>query len=211
MPNYSKRRIAKSATYVKKKDINKVIERKVKRMAEKKFHDTAVLTTVDTAGVINSVSDVAQGSTDSNRVGDKYRPLNVEIRGRVTAESSAALVGSVLRVIVFKWKAQSDIDVLLPAKILQQVSVTTAPFEPYNHDNRAKFQVLCDRTFEVFWDGGADKTQIFKMKCPIKGQTLFYAASTTASMNGIYVMVVSDTTVGPPTIEYKARLSYIDF
>lgn len=213
MPYYRKRyQTKKTATkkgYVLKKDLNQAIARKVNRMAERNYHDISVVSTIDTTGIIWCASDVPVGTGDTQRIGDKFNPLSLEVCGRITADQ-LALSGSSVRMIVFKWKAQSNVDALNCGKILQNITVTTAPFEFYNHDNRAKFTVLCDKVYEVYGSGEA-KTRLFKFKCPIKGKQMNYAGATLDHMNGVYIMFISDTTVSPPQVEFKSRLHYVDF
>lgn len=60
----------KAGRYVKRTEVNKLIEKKVVRMSEINYIDTNATQAIDNNGALVCVTNVPQGTTDSDRKGD---------------------------------------------------------------------------------------------------------------------------------------------
>lgn len=131
----------------------------------------------------------------------------MSIRGKITVGTASSTV----RIIVFKWKAQSNVDVLTPGKILHAANIGTgfAPMAHYEHDNKQKFTILSDRTHNLY--SGSSGNLSYHVEVKPTGKNYFYAGSTINQFSGIYVLEISDNApVGAPQSSWVARLEYID-
>lgn len=194
------------------KVVKKVVKEELNRELETKYHDTTLgtATAIDYNGSVQAVTNAAQGVTDQTRIGDKLQPIGIDIR----MNAYVGLSSCTIRTIIFRWKAQSTIDVLNVPNILLSTLVGTinGVNSPYNWDNRAKFDILYDKTMKLYSGSTGNQQTVIKIRKNLKHKKVnFYGGSATDCMNGLYIIFLSDTTlVNSPNISAISRLYYKD-
>lgn len=131
------------------------IERVVRKMAEKKYHDTFIDYNPTLAPLfypsrsspqIINLTQVVDGSTVTSRVGNRITGTSLEVRMQI---SSADNVGTDyrfrFRIIIFIWK-----DTLAPVinDILQNANWPQVIVSPLTHDRKKRRKILYDYTDE---------------------------------------------------------------
>jgi len=117
----------------------------VNTVAEKKYFAPGanVDTSVDIAGYIFSMSEIAQGDTDITRDGDQIYLRSITYS--VTAQNNISFQNQgYVRVIIFQWL---EYDVTAPA--VQDVLHNVVWDSMYSHDTRYSFRVLKDMRLKV--------------------------------------------------------------
>lgn len=186
---------------------------------------------------VRDLSAVPQGTTDTDRIGDKLTVTSVEIRGRIYFDwaTTPAIMNNYVqscrvRLVVFIWK---DDTVPIASDIIQSIgynagNVCSAPF---NHDKKVKRKVICDKTWTVQNDGyavtlggfqsvpGAGSQKAIREYCsfkhlPLSLRTINYQAGSTIGVNKVYAMLWADANeadaeIGPQCF-MVIRLNYKD-
>ncbi len=129
--------------------------------SELKFHDVDYDDSVVAAGAVvntaGSLNLIAQGVTESTRVGRKCTIMSIGCRYDITlpqiADSSPGF-GDVIRVIVYLDK-QTNGAIAANTDILE-----TADYQSFNNlSNKSRFRILHDKTFDMnYVAGGGDAT-----------------------------------------------------
>jgi hypothetical protein len=181
---------------------------------ETKFHDAVNVHTASTAGDVYCISELAQGLTSTDRVGDSIKLQHIEIRGKVTCGSAATT--SIIRFIAFR-----DLDgygtAPTAAQVLELTGSVSTPLSPYKFNNNTRFSILFDETFTLQY--GSD------LKAQGTSSTSFYfaeahgghvkyltgAAAPAADGKGsIYILIASDEATNVPLVSAYSRILYTD-
>lgn len=196
----------------------------IKSVAEKKWYDNVVNLSaagnlLSNVGFMFSLTDMPQGSGQSNRVGDKATGSSLEIRLTLTSPTAGTTVANIVfRLIIFVWK---DDTVPTLADILEGIGATP-PDSPFNHDYAIKRKVLYDSCTAHYIDPVTKSCQnpirFKKIILPLnklkRGLNIVnFQAGTTIAVNHIYALMVSDTpnTANQTwTLEASFRYNYID-
>lgn len=167
--------------------------------AEKNYHDTTLSENVGSAGSITNLSDMGQGDTAILREGDKVRLKNLELRLAVTADDAT----NIFRCVVFR-DISSNGSAPTVSNLLGGVQ------QSMNNVNvSARFKILYDRTFYLSTSGSNVIKGIVKY-IPINATQTFSGSSTAPYHNAVYLLMISDSTVGGPAVEGEARVRYLD-
>ncbi len=187
---------------------------------EMKFHDLAVDdTAIATGGTIASLSLnlIAQGTTESERIGRKctIRSVNIRFEVRLPTQTAGASASDVARIIVYQDKQANG----ATAAVLDILK--TADYQSFNQlSNKSRFRTLMDRTYDVnSLAGGGDGTTedygqtiisdtLFKkVNIPIEfnGAT---GAITEVKSNNIGILTISRT--GNAAFASNVRLRFSD-
>jgi hypothetical protein len=179
---------------------------------ETKFCDTILTSTPQgTTGNAYCISELAQGLTSTNRVGDSVRIQHLEIRGRVVV--NAAATTSLVRVLVVR-----DLDgygtAPTPADVLATTGAVSAPLSPENFQKRERFSILYDEVFalqSVLSSGTASIP--FYFATAHQGHVLYLGQTGVAASDGkgsVYVMCVSDEGTNTPSLAFYSRMLFTD-
>jgi hypothetical protein len=179
---------------------------------ETKFVDTGSSGSVDYSGTMLCVSQLAQGLTSTDRVGDSIKLQTIELRLLLAA--SATSTNTIVRVIMFR-----DLDgagtAPTPANVLETVGSSHAPLSPYKFNRRDRFGLLFDEvvTLQSVLATGLSST-VIAWKVPHEGHVKYLgttAASASDGKGSVYLLLVSDLTASNlPTFRSYARLEYTD-
>jgi len=211
---------------VKGKRLNKRQKKEVKRLIgirqELKFqnYNQAPASITTTYTVTGAPYDIAQGITDSQRVGDSILwcgkiDLTIEVVNGLGATADAY---NNLRFILFQWHPATT--PTAASLLLSGPSSTQDVYSNYNHDNRQMYKVLLDKVFvtsgggvsaTVPWGAGSVKYRRFHVSTKKLTKHVQYTAGGSTATNRLYVMFASDSALAThPTMLYSSKVFYRD-
>ncbi len=171
---------------------------------EKKFNDTAFVTTVSSTASIFTIADLVQGLTAITRVGDQVRWVNMMYNMTIKMHASATETNLRLMLILDR---QPNNAVATVAQVLETSSVTG--LREINTGKR--FYVYHDKVFSMSSAGETALSEQYYRKINVK--TEFNAnAGTVAdiSTNNIFFLLISDEATNVPSVNLQIRMRYID-
>lgn len=182
--------------------------RRLINVETKVANTNAASSTFGTGGSVVCISQIAQGTDYTSRVGDSIRIQGVELRSRITM--SATATNSLVRVVVCR-----DLDGAGTAPsytdIFDAGLGATNALAQYNWLNRDRFSILYDEMFSLSLS--SDQSLSIGWKAAHEGHVKYRgttAASASDGKGSIYLVFVSDETVNQPTYQYNARLTFTD-
>lgn len=215
---YRKKRVGKNLAPLnvrQKKDVKRLIGEEV----ELKYHSKVLYSGVvpsNGAGTNSSICDVAQGQTDTTRVGDALTLKSLEFRYTVRCAGVTPDFFNFVRVIVFQWNQNT---VPTAPDIMDQV-ITTDYESFYNHDNRSIYKIMYDRTHFLSGAGPAGVVNpqtsnfahgVVKFMYRFPRKRVNFIAATTTPIHGLYMIALSDSTASPqPTLVMNSKITYSD-
>lgn len=147
---------------------------------------------------------IVQGAGQNQRIGDSVKAKSSFVRYTLTRGAADSFV----RVIHFIWKSN---DIPQATDVLAVASGGQQTVSPLNRDNGRTLRIIHDRLYTL--GSGQDQLQVEKWSKKMYFTNKYDSdGATTTSINGYYVLFVSDQTVAAnqPTINYYHRLSYTD-
>lgn len=186
---------AKSTSFkdVKQDQKLKAIERQIRGLApELKYRDLQHNAVVSYNGTLYDVSElVAQGTTDTTRVGDQLMIKGFRLFGHAGATSTP---NSVLRVIVFIDKSDK---VSAVTDLLPSAGSLAAVDSQYRHDyfdKRSVGVILADKRLTIGGNTSDRQNGLFDMNVKLKypAQCTFLSGTTTVVRNHLKVCLISD-------------------
>lgn len=168
----------------------------------------ATTTSFGTTGVVTCISQMAQGSNYTDRVGDSIRVQSIETRIKVFVNAAATI--SAARCIIFR-----DLDNYGTAPNISDVLDAGAlggnVLAQYNWLNRDRFSILYDEMFTL--DLVANPGEMIGWKATHEGHVKYLGTTAAAGANGkgsIYILMVSDEATNTPTFRHSTRLTFTD-
>lgn len=189
-----------------------IVNKKLQEIPEKKYYDTTVNSSIGFTPVFYNLTQISQGTTSYNRVGDDIQLLSIYIRLKLSIYDTT----NIFRVVLFQWFDDGIDDAPAWEKIFQYPS-TTAPTVPNQlmsplaiDKNQNKFKILFDKYFKLDVDDQEEIMELFYKKNFNK--KILYKSGSNFGLNHIYLMLVSDSeAVNHPTAAGYLRVRYTDF
>jgi len=178
-----------------------------------KFFDSTYTTyTPSTSGVLQNLTTISQGVTESNRVGDICHLKHLVVNYNCNAAN--ADVFSSVRVVIFQWRSNIALIAPVVTDIFQIAADGIGAMFDVNYSDM--FTILYDKlhsfsgTFTAptassnqNWAGYIDLT---KANCKIN-----FAAGSATGSNFIYLLAISDSAIAPfPNLVLKSRVFFYD-
>ncbi len=193
------------------------------RKPEKKFVDLAVSAfDPGTGGTLKLVSDIAQGVTQSTRVGRRATILSMHFQGQILPPASVSGVDALWnRMKVF---VVQDLQANAAAFGVGDL-LATADIDAYrNLNNLGRFKILAQRQYVsnakcVSGDGVAANTDLVRAVIPFKLNVkccipIDYdstaGAITEQNLNSVHLMAISESAAPAVTLAYNSRIRYTD-
>lgn len=156
---------------------------------------------------------IAQGTADTQRIGDSISWVDLEMRLAVfTRSTTPTPTSSNVRVMIYQWHSDDAIDP--PSATVILGSSTSDPIAPVNYDlqnQQNKIKVLYDKTFLVMNTGLGPQPTEFVIPHTAGRQKISYTGGGTTGNDHVYIMVGSDTPgAAAPFVAFNARLRYRD-
>jgi hypothetical protein len=179
---------------------------------ETKFIDTNQTSVgINTTGTMFPITQLAQGLTSTNRVGDSIRIQHLEVRGRVVINNTAST--SLIRVMVVR-----DLDGYGSAPAVSDVLEVNgsvgAPLSPEKFQKRERFSILYDELIALQGSSTTGTASVpFSFSSSHQGHVLYLGTTASAASDGkgsVYVLAVSDEGTNTPGIAFISRVLFTD-
>lgn len=225
--NGNGRRPAKkrALTSAQRKEVIALNKQVTRSMAEKKYFDVnadlAIASTSPTSnGVFVCLSEPTAGTGDTSRIGDSIRLTSLQVKLHATVGGAGSVDAYILRVILFHWLVNDDVDTPGIAEILQTQSSNQSVLSPLTHDTRKLRKIIDDRVLRAYDDGGSTSWEspiyfenVYFFKNPKnKVNEIQYIGSTVRGINNVYMLLVTNNnaTGNGWNVSYHTRINYID-
>jgi hypothetical protein len=149
------------------------------------------------------ISQIPQGVTDSERVGDEAILTSIEFRLGIKVSTTTPVF---LRVICFQWHPTS-----VPSYasiLLDQHNTSFAPLTQYQHDTKQMYTILSDDlvSLSTVW---TPVQQVYRVITRGFRKTIQYqAGSSSTATNMVYVMAVSDVSSAGPQVVFGSKILF---
>lgn len=220
--------IAKATTIkdIKQDKIIKQLSKQLKHVETKYFDVNGAIDNVVRAPLVYNLSNLAQGSDITDRVGDKITPKWLHVEGYAKITTTAAAVNNNVRIVIVQDRYQNGTD---PTFSGADNSIFQTPSAGVNETiikplkiNLKQFKILFDRVVNL-GHIATTATQSyalgpyvghFKKRIKLHG-TINYDASAGADAsnkeNNIYMLVLSSqNTAGAVEFVFTSRLAFTD-
>lgn len=170
---------------------------------EKKICDKTFSSVVDSAGSIFALHEIAQGTGNTEREGNKVKATTLSCRGNIAISSAATY--SLVRLIIFKDTQQ----VADTAPTVTSVLESAHPLSLYNKNTLGRFQIIEDNSYSLHThENPAPMYNTHKNLM----HHLFYngTANSDIQKGGLYCIIISDQGTNKPVADLRFRLRYVD-
>ncbi len=176
---------------------------------EEKYVDVNSSLNPDQSGGVACLSQLAQGTTMSTRVGNSVRVQKFTIRGRVAVNSTVTTYSTVRVAIIRDMEGQGTAPTA--ADVFETVGSSAAPRQPFDWLNRKRFAVLYDLFLTVSPDMGSAREFVYDVE--LAKHVLYRGTTAAAASDGegsIYIVALSDEATNTPSVSYTSRMTYTD-
>lgn len=194
----------------------KYVIKKIRQQIETKYLDIQLSPgfTVDWSGsVFSQLTNIQQGLTDSQRVGDSVKIRSVKIKINITKQD-AANEDDHVRICIFQWYPNTALLAPTAAMLFPAAFIGTgnAPTMPWRYDTRDQYGILYDKTFSISSSDAKSKAWNFKPNLKFAKKTVQFDAATTSAANHLYLIMFnsSSAAASTTTVGYNSRLFYDD-
>lgn len=206
VPNRGKRRPAPKVSKNVRRYVGSTVRRVMSAEQEHKYYLAFNTVTPSTVGTTYSLSDIPQGTSDVQRVGDKVSLGSLRLNYTLKRNTSSIQDTTSVRIFIFQW-ADSDSGGAPAAIELYQAPLypmtTTLRHDPL----RAKtLQVLYDKVITIDAD---DPSSVNGIVLKMRKRTLQYDTGGPTGTNKVFMNVICDDVYGP-SMEYFAKLNFTD-
>ncbi len=167
-------------------------------------HPQAVVTAAGTD--LTAITSVAQGLTETTRVGNSIRLKNMQLR-MYGFHNSAGSDVQWLRLIVFRDTMQQGV----APTVAQLLEGTSHVLRFLERDQDHRFNILRDKVWTMSVTG--QQGFYFKMFREVDTHVKFVGTAANAASNGqgsLYVMLISSEATNGPQVDFNARVRFID-
>lgn len=199
------------------------------RIETKFFTTSSGNATIPTTGLVLNLSNMTQGTGDTNRVGDECIMTRLSFKYSIQAGATGLIAAAdeynAVRVIIFKWREDSTIAVPIQANVLIAASSGISTNQMHAFDQRELVSILYDETHVVYntpiWNGAAvqwnhgplSNFSLARLKI-IGGARLGkinFTGNSTLGNGQVYVLITSDSAFAPnPTCDFSSILEFKD-
>ncbi len=181
--------------------------KKLERNQEVKMFDlpVTVISNVGAAGDIRNLAVVVEGDGNSNRDGLRIAPfyltLNYQWLGKILA------IQEIYRTIILIDKRQVASTIPAVTDVLQQANALSQ----YNIANKGRFKILFDQSYGQASDATIANSVVGNIKRKLSMPMGFAAATgTSQTLNGLYLLNISNTTANLPDFGFSSRVFFND-
>jgi hypothetical protein len=192
---------ARSST-VSKSQVKQMIHSTLGNTLEDKYSDIVFnASNIDYAGYAPfSLTDMAQGTTDTSRVGDTIlaKKLTASVFFTYNATNTTtnlAASQNLMRFVIFVWKPFFADVAPTAAKVFTYTSTAYSAMGPLTHDGIDQLVILHDELFAL--DGFVNPNRIRRFSIPLNRKIQFKAGSSTNQAGGIYCTFMSNASAAP--------------
>ena len=208
--DHKKRREAPKKTFSPQElsVITRIANRQIAKKAETKYRGFNINDAPTTSGIFTLINSIANGTGDSDRVGDSIYMKSVIFNFYTSIGDSLNTV----RAIIFQWL---DDSVPTLPDVLQSGIATDAIVSLYNHDNLfgKKMNILYDKNYTMVSGANNERQVDSGMLTKLAPRKVHYPGSGSAipDNNRLYLLTLSDSAAVPnPGLNGFIRVRYND-
>lgn len=205
-----KRRVRRKRSTKVSKNVKRFVNKKLKKEVETKYNDYYNSGTFDWNGsVYYNLTVIPQGTTDSNRIGDKISLRGIRLRYHLLCGDTY----NICRIVVFQYYGNNTLHAPAVNELFQSIYMGTvyAPMSPFTFDYKNQFGILYDKTHNLNLNDRQTVGVNKKIKIKYAKHGITFTAATTAGSNQIYIVALSDSGAAThPSIIFHSRLFYDD-
>lgn len=186
------------------------VKRMISRQQEHKYHDNTFTGVFSGVTVLTDLTLIAQGLSDSERVGDALNLTSIELT-LIPIFRPGVLVPETVRMSIVQWLPPTTPGA---SDIYNDTTSTAATVvSGLRVDRRTDLRVIWDETFQLTSDSGNDTSgysKVFKAKLipPIK--RLQYAVAGTTGSNHLYLVTTNQSIMNAAELLYNIRIWFTD-
>lgn len=167
---------------------------------------------VNSTGTLTALAPIPQGDGSEQRPGNKVKLVGVRLQGFYKSNTnSAATTVHILRVVLFRWKPDNNVDAPSLAKLFEDTGNNLSMLID-DRAARSKFQVLADytRTFNSVNNGGGSRMALIKRRFMKVNRNLYYNDEATTGRGQVYLLEWGNSASGNEDItgDSYARVLY---
>ncbi len=201
-----RRRYGRRMTFRRKRSFRP----RVMPRGELKRHRNIFTGSVGQTGSVNILTDVGQGLTSQDRIGNWIKPSHINFHIHTNGNTANNVAYISLRYVLFRWVPDLTVDAPSVAEIMQTPS---EPIGPFNFANKYKFNVLWTRVFQIVNRTGNPRSVMKhsgKIRLGRRGQITF--DENLDKMRHVFIMFLSDapTLDDQPQFHAQFTLRYHD-
>lgn len=208
-PTYKRKRkfVRKPRSFARK------VKSVINSYAEKKRQNTTwAADECDNTGRMHVMTNIAVGSTLSDRIGRQIRPQSIVYNFFV--QNNAQNTSHVFTMLIFCDKQQVGDNTPLPGEVIANVGTAGAPCGLLNVNNKGRFKVLRRIQVRVEDKDSGKNLCILKGVVKLRGISTAYNGDTTVDIerNGLYALLISSAAGADDAILItgEMRMWYID-
>lgn len=176
--------------------------------SELKVHSASVNQNIDYNGILDNLTLIAQGDTETTRDGNSIFLRYVNIKGRVAYSSS--INPSTVRLMVLIDTSQDPATTTVSDVVAASTTGTVfAPIAPLNKNSGVgRFKILYSKLFTV---SEYRPTQAYEINLDLRHHVKYDGATATSLKKGsVYFLQISDKTTDVPANMYYSRVKFHD-
>jgi len=191
--------------------LTKIVKKQIQRYnhVETKNFDQYSSTTISSLGYIVNITDIVQGSSSNERIGNVVTLKDLEVRAYFTSTNFGLSPWYSIRFVVVLDKMGMNFPTV--SEIFEPVYLNTgyAPLATINENYRARFRILTDRTIRL--NPETDTLVNMRIKKSLNVQSYNIGTSTTFK-NQIYLVALSSETnlLALPLVNWTSRILFTD-
>lgn len=206
-------------TPAQKGELTVMINRQIERNLELKYatfgaQPNATLATP----VLTSLTDIAQGTTDLNRIGDSLKLKKLFLNFILSADTTnAASFIPMIRCIVFQWLPNDVALVPVIGQILlpEAFAGTVNHLSHYNVDYHDQYRILYDEAWPLIGVTGIPTsasciTKYIEVNLGPALKRIQFSGATTGGTNKLYVAWMTNVATAAPDIYWSSKVTFTD-
>lgn len=198
--------LAKRSARNERARLARLIRQTLSDIAEDKYTDIGIAyTQVDRGGILTRLTDVSQGTAQSQRVGDGIRLSKMEFRASVYYSLSAVATNPthMVRLILFRWNQDSGSVAPSLGTILQTTGTLQDAVSPYywNRKSEGNFSVIYDKMWSI---GSASEGVVLDLTLNPGGEVRYNNGAITGTGH-IYALIIGDDVTGAHSPSLQAQ------
>lgn len=198
------------AKFVTKRHLTKVLNQTLETKY-KNNSDISGTNTINFNGNFTQLSNPAQGTGDTSRIGDSITLKGLRIRGTL-AMDPASTVNNVVRLMIVQYHPDNSAQAPQTSDLLQASGSAISVVSSFQHDESRKFRVLWNRTYALSLNEQS-RYRYVDIRVPmkkIKKKIQYLAGSATSGFNQIYLFQISNVNSSMPVLDWYSNLRFTD-
>ncbi len=172
---------------------------------EKKMKDLGATASASTTPLVYCLNDMAQGVTDSTRVGNSLKAQSVAITGSITWDTTGTQNRGVRMMLL--WDNQQVADTA-PTSTEIFGSATPSLWSHLNPESHGRLIIVADRTVYQSTDKLRQPLKVIRR---LSRHVRFNGAATTdLQKNGLFWVIYSNEATNTPSVQFQSFFRYVD-